>query len=284
MFEINSVENVPDSSFLFTDRVIAFDHEEQKMYIVALADTAREVPTRKIQQNWINSTLMELEKLAKVSTFRKKSADLTVKKIPEVKLSHSRDEYVEMIQESLSKIKEGETYEVCLTTQLKAKLSHPHPHPLEMYKHLRSRNPAPYAAYLSFDENLVVTSSSPERFLRIEHGGLITMKPIKGTLKRASAANFKGNEEDIDFENQRRMTELSKGEKNRSENLMIVDLIRNDLNQISLPNSVHVPRLMVVESYATVHQLVSTVASTIRPDLTAIDAVMRSFPPGNNQN
>jgi para-aminobenzoate synthetase len=149
-----------------------------------------------------------------------------------------------------------------------------------MYKHLRKRNPAPYAAYLSFDNNLVLTSSSPERFLRIVENGLITMKPIKGTLQRATAANFHGSQEDIDEENQRRMKELAIGEKNRSENLMIVDLIRNDLNQISLPNSVHVPHLMVVESYATVHQLVSTVASTIRPELTAVDAVMRSFPPG----
>ena len=281
-FENHTSGHVPDSSFLFTDRVIVFDHEERKMFVIALTDTARQIPTRKLQQSWINNTVTQLENLNCSSCLTSKSpSDIPVKKISEVKLSHSRDDYVEMIEKSLSKISDGETYEVCLTTQLKAKISHPHPHPLEMYKHLRNRNPAPYAAYLSFDENLVLTSSSPERFLRIVEDGLITMKPIKGTLKRASPSNFKGTVEEIDVENQRRMKELSTGEKNRSENLMIVDLIRNDLNQISLPNSVHVPALMVVESYATVHQLVSTVASTIRPELTAVDAVMRSFPPGN---
>jgi para-aminobenzoate synthetase len=280
-FVTNSVGNVPDSSFLFTDRVIIFDHEELKMFVIALTDTGRLIPTEKTQKSWINNTVLQLEKLASLPVLASTTAlDIPVKRISEVKLSHSREKYVGMIEESLSKISEGETYEVCLTTQLKAKISLPHPPPLEMYMHLRNRNPAPYAAYLSFDENLVLTSSSPERFLRIEENGLITMKPIKGTVKRASPANFKGTQEMIDLENKRRMTELSTGEKNRSENLMIVDLIRNDLNQISMPNSVHVPSLMVVESYATVHQLVSTVASTIRPELTAVDAVMRSFPPG----
>ncbi|KAJ3305847.1 hypothetical protein HDV03_000956 [Kappamyces sp. JEL0829] len=281
-FSTSSAGAVPDSSFLFTDRTIVFDHQCSKIYLVTLVDFAKHHSgIRKIQNAWMDETTAALEKLAGCASSSSGTREAAVKRINQLKLSHDKLEYVDMIEQSLAKIRDGETYEVCLTTQLTARIARPHPHPLEMYKHLRSRNPAPYAAYMSFGENLIVSSSSPERFLRIEGKGVITMKPIKGTVKVANRTNFKGTDEEIAKENAVRRRELAESEKNRSENLMIVDLIRNDLNQISLPNSVHVPALMAVESYATVHQLVTTVASTLRPELTAVDAIMRSFPPGS---
>ncbi|KAI8895148.1 ADC synthase [Globomyces pollinis-pini] len=282
-FLTKSADDIPDSCFLFTDRLVVFDHLECRILVVTLVDqTGSHGSIRKIQQQWMNDTkskiermVFDIEKIAAVQT------DVPILKIPQIQLAHQRDEYIQMIDESLSKIDQGETYEVCLTTQLKGCLSHPHPSPYQLYKHLRKRNPAPYAAYLSFGNDLTITSSSPERFLRIIDDGVISMKPIKGTLKRATPLNFKGTASDIDFENERRRHLLATSEKDRSENLMIVDLIRNDLNQISKLNSVTVPALMVVESYATVHQLVSTVQATLRDELTAVDAVMRSFPPGS---
>ncbi len=279
-FHTKSAEVIPDSSFLFTDRTIVFDHLSSKIYLVTLVDFFRH-HSMKTQNSWMEETNEVLEKLRDTASRSGADLDVAVKKITQLKLSHDKDDYIGMIKESVSKIREGETYEVCLTTQLTAKIRQPHPHPYELYKHLRSRNAAPYAAYISFGNDLVITSSSPERFLKIEDNGLITMKPIKGTVKVASKSNFPGSEDEIIRENEKRRIELAASEKNRSENLMIVDLIRNDLNQISIPNSVNVPALMVVESYATVHQLVTTVASVLRPELTAVDAIMRSFPPGS---
>lgn len=280
-FKTLSMESIPDSSFLFADRTIVFDHQESKIYLIALVDHAGDLESNGlIQTNWIQETAASLKPLVSLKSTSPYNPDIPIKKISQIKLTHSNEVYVGMIKKSIAKIEQGETYEVCLTTQLKAQIALPHPRPYEMYKHLRHRNPAPYAAYLSLGKDLVITSSSPERFLRIANGGSMTMKPIKGTLKTASSSNFKGTPEEIHIENEKRKLELETSEKNRSENLMIVDLIRNDLNQISLPNSVHVPALMVVETYATVHQLVSTVAAILKPELTAVDAVMRSFPPG----
>ena len=284
-FKTKSSGSTPDSSFLFSDRTIAFDHEESKVYIIALVPLengiAIQVQNRKSQTCWINKMSESIQSIqTAVSTAIPKQEQAPVKKIPELKLAHDQSGYMEMIRNSINMIREGDTYEVCLTTQLQATLKKGHPHPFEMYKHLRHRNPAPYAAYLSLGPDLIVASSSPERFLRVDKNGTITMKPIKGTLKRATSSNFKGTAMEIKQENQKRCQELESSEKNRSENLMIVDLIRNDLNQISRLDSVHVPALMVVESYATVHQLVTTVASTLRTELSPVDAVMRSFPPG----
>lgn len=282
-FETKSAETIPDSCFMFTDRTIIFDHLESKVFLAALVnlDSPSASQDGKMQRQWMDKA--EAELLGCVNCQPNAiPMDTPVKKIPQVKLTHEKDEYINMIKDSISKISLGETYEVCLTTQLTAHLKPDHPHPFELYKHLRHRNPAPYAAYISFNEELFIASSSPERFLRVEKERKITMKPIKGTAKRATKLNFgiHSTEGDLEQENARLREELSSSEKNRSENLMIVDLIRNDLNQISALDSVHVPSLMVVESYATVHQLVSTVASTLRPELSPVDAIMRSFPPG----
>lgn len=305
-FKTLSNPTAPDSSFLFSDQTLVFDHEESKIYIVALVDEkyASVLHQRKLQTAWIQRTRDRIELLMSSLSERgiisavEHQWDAPVKKIPQVTLVHKEPEYLDMVGKSIDLIREGETYEVCLTTQLQARLKQGHPHPYEMYKHLRHRNPAPYAAYLNFglkkpseyaqgtekeeEDELIIASSSPERFLRVDHDQTITMKPIKGTVKRANASDFKkgASAEEIDAENKKRCDELASSEKNRSENLMIVDLIRNDLNQISVLDSVHVPALMVVESYATVHQLVTTVASKLRPELTPVDAVMRSFPPG----
>ncbi|KAJ3321468.1 hypothetical protein HDV06_004137 [Boothiomyces sp. JEL0866] len=272
-----SATSVPDSSFIFADRVVIFDHYEKMVYLSVLVNTMVS-GSFKAQNDWLESTSAVINSIK--SDFSSQFTEKHLVKIPEIKLSHEKKHYIDNINKSLENIVEGETYEVCLTTQLKVDIKKPHPHPYQMYKHLRKRNPAPYAAYLSLGNGLHITSSSPERFLRITNNH-ISMKPIKGTLQRATKINFTGTDKEIEIENQQRCSHLANSEKDQSENLMIVDLIRNDLNQISVPNSVCVPHLMVVESYATVHQLVSTVESVLRPDLNPVDAIMRCFPPGS---
>jgi para-aminobenzoate synthetase len=171
------------------------------------------------QKDWINQTCININKIG--SSFKKEPQPI----IPQysiMKHSHDRETYIRNINQSLGKIKEGETYEVCLTTQLSAtlKLNECLPSPYTMYQHLRNNNPAPYGAFLSFKDT-VVASSSPERFMHIDKDGWITMKPIKGTLSRATAANYKGTQTEMEEENIIRVKKLANSEKDSAENLMV---------------------------------------------------------------
>jgi len=162
---------------------------------------------------------------------------------------------------------EGETYEVCLTDALVAEAE---PKPLELYRALRRVNPAPFSSYVRFGDAAVL-SSSPERFLRIGRDRWVEARPIKGTSRRGETPA-----EDI-----RLAEHLRSDEKNRAENLMIADLMRNDLGSVCEIGTVQVPELMRVETYETLHQLVTTVRGLLREDLQPADCIRACFPPGS---
>ena len=169
--------------------------------------------------------------------------------------SWSNPDYLGSIERAQELLRAGESYEVCLTDTFTAEATG------DIYPSLREHNPAPYAAHLIFD-GVEVASASPERFLTVR-GREVEAKPIKGTIAA-----------DQD-------PALLDDAKTRAENLMIVDLLRNDLSRVCEPGTVRVPGLMQVESYATVHQLVSTITGHLREGHTAVDAVRATFPPGS---
>ena len=171
-----------------------------------------------------------------------------------------RDEYLRLIGQCLQLIRAGESYEMCLTNQLLLETDLP---ALDYYERLRCTNPAPYAAYMQFGDTQIACSS-PECFLRIDGHGRVESRPIKGTIS-----------------SDRDPAELLDNERYRAENLMIVDLVRHDLSRVCEAGSVEVPRLMEVETYPTVHQLVSTITGQLRRDATAMDCIRAAFPGGS---
>lgn len=179
--------------------------------------------------------------------------------------------YMDAVRASQHEIYEGNSYEVCLTAQTSARIQNPSPELFfELYRRQRAHNSAPYAAYLRCGD-FSVLSSSPERFLCVDTHRNAQTKPIKGTVPRGATP-----EEDAAA-----AVWLRTDEKTRAENLMIVDLLRNDLSTVSDPASVRVPVLMGVESYSTVHQLVSTVSSRLREGISAVAAARACFPGGS---
>ena len=179
--------------------------------------------------------------------------------------------YMDAVRASQHEIYEGNSYEVCLTAQTVARIQNPSPELFfELYRRQRAHNAAPYAAYLRCGD-FSVLSSSPERFLSVDEQRNAQTKPIKGTVPRGATP-----EEDAAA-----AAWLRTDEKTRAENLMIVDLLRNDLSTVSDPASVRVPVLMGVESYSTVHQLVSTVSSRLREGVSAVAAARACFPGGS---
>ena len=179
--------------------------------------------------------------------------------------------YMDAVRASQHEIYEGNSYEVCLTAQTIARIPNPSLELFfELYRRQRAHNSAPYAAYLRCGD-FSVLSSSPERFLSVDTHRNAQTKPIKGTIARGATP-----EEDAAA-----AAWLRTDEKTRAENLMIVDLLRNDLSTVSDPASVRVPVLMGVESYSTVHQLVSTVSSRLREGVSAVAAARACFPGGS---
>lgn len=179
----------------------------------------------------------------------------------------SREVFLRTIARGIEYVRAGDCFQVNLAQRLLAPLDEP---PLELYSRLRQRNPAPFAAYFDLGD-FVVASASPERFLRLLPDGLIETRPIKGTRPRG-----------MTLEADRLLAEeLSSSPKDRAENVMIVDLLRNDLGRVCTYGTVQVPELCRVESFRTVHHLVSVVTGQLRPGKDAVALLQAAFPGGS---
>jgi para-aminobenzoate synthetase len=252
----------PDAAFVFADRLIVFDHLEQASYVLCLTDPANEADG----ERWIRETSARLAALPPVADpdWERLSTDSDPVAFT---LSRSHEQYLDDITRVKQYLSDGESYEVCLTNKVRTDLTPP---ALPLYRTLRRVNPAPFSAFLRFGETAVL-SSSPERFLSIGRDGWVEAKPIKGTSRREATPT----------EDARISEDLRTDEKSRAENLMITDLLRNDLGVVCEIGTVHVQHLMQIETYETVHQLVSTVRGLLREDLEAPDCIRVCFPGGS---
>lgn len=259
----------PDASLFFADQMIAVDHEACSVYLLELCETRQDRPSR-----WMREAV---ESMAAAGSSRGEGV-AAARGCGGVELqgaAWSRDhrDYVQDIESCKEYLLEGESYEICLTNRLRipGEISRP----LDYYRRLRKRNPAPYSAFLDFSgsgrDGVAVCCSSPERFLKLTQEGVLEAKPIKGTVRR-------GANKEADAE---ALRSLRGSGKDRAENLMIVDLLRNDMGRVSRIGSVHVPKLMDIETYATVHQMVSTVRGLREEGVTAVECIRCAFPAGS---
>jgi para-aminobenzoate synthetase len=267
-------EAAPDAALVLADRFVAFDHETGEQWLVALE--AHDAPAGA----WLEETAARLLALAGGGNGNGARPDRSPQqanggRAVQVEAAwpagcaprHDDDAYLALIERCQAEIAAGETYEVCLTNAVAIEQAID---PWQLYRRLRQVNPAPFAAFLRFPHGSVL-SASPERFVRVGADGEVEAKPIKGTAPRGATAA-------ADLEIRER---LRASEKDRAENLMIVDLLRNDLGAVCEVGSVHVPTLFGVESFATVHQLVSTIRGRIGRGSSALDVVRAAFPGGS---
>lgn len=254
----------PDAALLFADRMLAIDHREGTGYLLALAGPGEPEP------GWLDEAVARLSAPASaprpVATgpFRGMNDPAASQWL---RPRHDEQAYRKRVECCLDEIRRGETYEVNLTNEVTVQRRVA---PLETYEQLRRISPVPHGALLDFPD-VALLSASPERFLRIDTDATVEAKPIKGTRPRGRTA---GEDEAL-------RTELRASPKDRAENLMIVDLMRNDLGTCAEPGSVHVPALFDVESYSSVHHLVSTVRARLHPQYSPLDCVRAAFPGGS---
>ena len=252
----------PESAFLFADRVIAFDHAAHTITLMALTDAGGEAAARV----WLTETagrLFPLKDQPPAPLAEAPSAGAAT----EAHWRHDAARYAELIDRCQAAIHRGDAYQLCLTNEIRVAA---HPDPVSTYLRLRAASPSHHGGFLRFGE-VSLLSSSPEQFLRISPDRQIETKPIKGTRPRGATLV-----RDLELR-----AELESSEKERAENLMIVDLMRNDLARVAELGTVEVTSLLAVESYSNVHQLVSTIKATVRADLGPLDVILATFPAGS---
>lgn len=259
--------STPDAAWLFADRVIVIDHHEHTAHLLCLAEDTRSGHDE--AAGWLDATLAFLSSLSshEAPPLRSWPQEEDAVEITERWLLREAADYRADVVACQEQLRAGESYEICLTTAVELPATCAS---ADYYRVLRRVNPAPYSAYLRFGE-VDVASSSPERFLRVGADGVVQAEPIKGTAARGATPEADTALRDA----------LAEDPKTRAENLMIVDLLRNDMGRVCQVGTVHVPELMGTRTYRTVHQLVSTVRGDLRPGLDALDVVRACFPGGS---
>jgi para-aminobenzoate synthetase component I len=268
---------IPDCMLGWYDWVIAWDHELGRAWLIStgLPETGSARSRRAAERQASIRALLAGESRAPSAPSPAPAHRAVTTPAPPlypfaagIRSTFTRSGYCDAVRRVIDYLYAGDIFQANLSHRLQSRLAEP---PFDLYRRLRRDNPAPFSAYLDFGE-LVVASSSPERFLRVSPDTrVVEARPIKGTRPRG-----RNSEEDA---TQRQ--ELSDSEKDRAEHVMIVDVLRNDLSRVCHPGSVRVPELFALEQYATVHHLVSTVVGELAPDRDVVDLVRAAFPGGS---
>ena len=275
--------SIPDAVFAIYDWVIVWDHLERRAWIIStgLPETGTEKSQRCANRlALVRDRLSSRSLSTEISSSPPASSGQRIEHAPsyavsdtdipaglELRSSFTHRGYLDALTRVREYIIAGDIFQANLSQRFEAPLTGS---PFALYQRLRAINPAPFAAFLDFGE-VTIASASPERFLRLDTERRVEARPIKGTRPRGvypahDAALGRALQESI---------------KDRAENLMIVDLMRNDLSRVALPGSVRVPELFALERYATVHHLVSTVTGVLEPGRDAVDLLCATFPGGS---
>lgn len=253
-------EALIDTAWTFVDRFLYIDHKNNKCWLAAMNSEAPE--------RWFNEVEYMFSR-SQQHLARPPESEVLEEKEVEFALMDPEESYKQNARRCLDCIRRGESYQLCLTT---AFTSPWRPRcPLQLYREMRRSNPAPYGAVLIFGPDLALVSSSPERFMRVDVDGVVEVKPMKGTAPRGATPG----------EDDQLRRELSSSEKDIAENLMIVDLMRNDLSIVCDVGSVIADKLMEVETYAHYHQLVSSISGRLRVQTSSVECLRQLFPPGS---
>ena len=243
----------PDAAFLQPERMLVFDHAQHTVTAVATGPSA----TGNDDFAWLDA--LHPEKPLPPTPHPTTRAP--------ARWRHDRAAYATLIARAQEQIRAGNAYQLCVTNEV---LVDGNFDPVDVYRRLRHASPSHHGGLLRFDD-VALVSSSPEQFLRITPDRVVTTRPIKGTRPRGIDSTTDATQR----------LDLLASEKERAENLMIVDLMRNDLGRVAELGSVRVTELLAVESYAQVHQLVSTVTARLADGYTPVDAVAAAFPAGS---
>ncbi|MCK1517556.1 aminodeoxychorismate synthase component I [Bradyrhizobium sp. 190] len=253
---------LPQSVLHFYDVVVSYDHHDDRCWIVSTGWPEQD-PARRSER-----ARRRADEFAALLASPKSPRNRALGTPGGWHSNFSRDGYIAAVQRVVDLILAGDVFQANIAQRFSARMS-PSFDPLAFYCQLRLVNPAPFAALLRYGK-LTIASSSPERFLKLA-GQKVETRPIKGTIARSA-----NSEED-----QRRAEILVASEKDRAENIMIVDLLRNDLSRVCTPHSVEVPALCNLESYASVHHLVSIVTGELAEEQDAVTLLRACFPGGS---
>ncbi|HUD52356.1 aminodeoxychorismate synthase component I [Parvibaculum sp.] len=255
-------QHLPDMALGFYDVVLAFDHVERRALLVSTGLPERTDAARKRQAK-ARADIFRA-RLAAAKPFHPPALPGAVAAEPDV----ARADYESAVARVIRYIEAGDIFQANLSQRFEARLAEGGT-AYDLYLRLRQTSPAPFASFFNFGEGALV-SSSPERFLLLRNGEVET-KPIKGTRPRGTTRT----------EDARLAAELLSSQKDRAENVMIVDLLRNDLSRVCADGSVTVEDLCALESFAQVHHLVSTVRGKLRDGKTHADLLAACFPGGS---
>jgi anthranilate synthase component 1 len=254
---------LPESTFLFIDTLLVFDHLQHSIKVVSHARLDGDIEASYRQATWkIDELVRRLEQPLSRLPY---DASRTPPAARTFVSNSTEESFKAKVEKAKEYIKRGETYQIQVSQRFTRETD---AHPFEVYRALRTVNPSPYMYYLELGEMHVV-GASPEMLIRVEDG-IIETHPIAGTRRRGRNAE----------DEQRMADELQSSEKERAEHIMLVDLARNDLGRVCLPGSVRVTSLMAIERYSHVMHMVSHVVGKLRSDVTSYDALRAYFPHG----